>query len=332
MREAHIELVVGMPGVGKTYLTKQIIEKYVKIQQRPVLIFDINGGEYDNYETIEYDANIESIQDRGKELRKFIQAKPHIRRIVPFVADKGHLRFMTVNEMRGVFEAVAQNVNRSLVLFEDINKFETRFQKIDFVSTFASIRHGGGSGKGNDLILQFQSIGKVPTSLWQNANLLRIHNTSDNPNTYSKRIPNFFLVQVAWLIIGKRFREALAYLREREISYKDYKYVRQYFDKEKSTDLTAFMKGYGLEKKDLHEISKNTDKMFTCVWVDLQANQLSNATEEEFANGVKGYYEEFDPRKITNKMKLEKCSKDEAIRMLVENNRFYLDLPIQKKN
>ena len=52
MRECKLGVVVGKKGIGKTYITTQLIQQYVKgfgkIKPRRALIIDVND-EYEKY-------------------------------------------------------------------------------------------------------------------------------------------------------------------------------------------------------------------------------------------------------------------------------------------
>ena len=93
MREPKLLIATGGKGVGKTYTTCKVIERYIRSdaktgkEGRKVLIFDVNE-EYANSELTKNGHKFETKLLAVKDIPKYaVQKRPEVRRIVPTVAE-----------------------------------------------------------------------------------------------------------------------------------------------------------------------------------------------------------------------------------------------------
>lgn len=160
LREPLLGVAVGSKGVGKTYTTKELIEQYVYQQRRKVLILDIND-EYTGYRAI------------GLEHILLWSAIPRaeVRRIRPFHPNNTK---MTLKEYAQVLFLVLGEFAGGLLLIEDINKYVSDSMPSDLIGAICTNRHTD-----TDIIMHYQSIGRITPKVWQNINWLRFHKNTD---------------------------------------------------------------------------------------------------------------------------------------------------------
>ena len=166
MREPKLGMAVGKKGIGKTYQTKILIESYVYgnpekgVEPRRVLILDVND-EFVDYKAISM-----------KDLVKFsVMPSAEIRRVRPFNEETG-IR-LTLKEIANILWDILHFFRGGMLLIEDINKYVGDHLPTDIVGAICSNRHTD-----LDIIIHFQSIGRITTKVWQNANWLRFHKNS----------------------------------------------------------------------------------------------------------------------------------------------------------
>ena len=158
MREALLGVAVGKKGIGKTFTTLQIIDSYVKgssnISPRRALILDVND-EFENIKAIKLsDVSLFSMHPK-------IEA----RRIRPFNANGSK---MSLDEIAMALLQILETFRGGLLLIEDLNKYISDHLPKDLVGAICTNRHSS-----TDIILHFQSIGRIGTKIWQNINFLR---------------------------------------------------------------------------------------------------------------------------------------------------------------
>lgn len=181
MREPFITLVFGMTGVGKTYFTlKYVIEKYVEMQQRPVLILDVNNefngsGDFGPYKAIAYDVDEEDEAERVKYIRSI--KKPAIYRIL--ARYKNGLEYEDEDMVRAAVD-IFMNFRNGLFLLEDINAYITTSVPKGFYSRLTRARHSGV-----DIIIHYQNIGDPHPKILKNTSIVRLHKTGDSVTTFS---------------------------------------------------------------------------------------------------------------------------------------------------
>jgi hypothetical protein len=199
-REPSMEIVVGKKGVGKSYLTKQQIDSYVMNDPstgrsgRPVLVIDTTG-EYSDYKTVYFD-----IEEKNELIRarNIIKIKAPIKyRILCF---KKNGQPMNVNEIVTTVSTAAKFFRNGLLVLEDINKYILHSVRVDIVGLLVSIRH-----LGVDLILHYQAARKIPPTMWQNCNFLRMHKQIETVDVFRNRVPDFEIIKLSEFVVNRRY-------------------------------------------------------------------------------------------------------------------------------
>jgi hypothetical protein len=193
MREPKLGVAVGKKGVGKTYITNQMIRSYVKgnpskgVKPRKALILDVN----DEYTDI-----------KGLRLRDVIKFSAHptveARRIRPFNDDGMR---MTLKEIQGCLFQILNDYRGGLLLIEDINRYISDHLPNDLVGAICTNRHTD-----TDIIMHFQSIGRVTSKIWQNLNWVRFHKNTDSVDRHIKKFEDKFeYLKIAEIMINTQY-------------------------------------------------------------------------------------------------------------------------------
>ena len=189
-RQPMLMLVCGETGVGKTYRNILEIENYLRDhplynrQGRKALIFDVNDDDYPMYMTV----NPDFIRDL-----KVIRA----RRIRPL---NGCGELMTLDEKRDMVERMVKQFTEGLLVLEDLDKYLTGAKGQTIVGLLTTNRHHG-----LDIMISHQSIAKITTTEFQNCTWLRLHKQVDDVTRYRSRIPNYFLVRIATIVVEEQY-------------------------------------------------------------------------------------------------------------------------------
>jgi len=165
-REPKLGVAVGRKGCGKTYTTRNMIRQYVVgnpskgVVGRRVLILDVND-EFEDIRAL-----------KVSDIMRF-SAHPTIeaRRIRPF-HDNG--KRMTLRDIQEVLFVILDKFRNGLLLIEDINRYVSDNLPNDLVGAICTNRHTDC-----DIILHFQSIGRISPKIWQNISWLRFHKITD---------------------------------------------------------------------------------------------------------------------------------------------------------
>jgi hypothetical protein len=172
MREAQLGVAVGKKGIGKTHTTMQMIESYVKgsssVKPRRALILDVN----DEFQ------NIKGLSVNHVKLFSH-HPKVEVRRIRPYNTDGSK---MTLNEIADTLKQILDNYKGGLLLIEDVNKYVSDYAPNDLIGALCTNRHTS-----TDIIMHFQSIGRVSPKVWQNLNWIRFHKNSDSVDKHHKK-------------------------------------------------------------------------------------------------------------------------------------------------
>lgn len=167
LREPKLGVAVGRKGCGKTYTTNLMIQQYIRgnaakgVPARRALILDVN----DEFEDIKA-LRVGDIMKFSK--HPIVEA----RRIRPF---KENGVRMTINEIQDTLFVVLNDFRGGLLLIEDINRYISDNLPNDLVGAICTNRHTD-----TDIILHFQSIGRITPKIWQNINWLRFHKNTDS--------------------------------------------------------------------------------------------------------------------------------------------------------
>ena len=173
MREAHLGIAVGKRGIGKTHTTLSTINEYITgfggtTKPRRVLIVDVN----DEFQ------HIKALKLTDVKLFN-MHPKIEARRIRPFNS-KGAK--MTLQDICEALFYILDNYKGGLLLIEDINKYLTHHFPKDVVGDICTNRHSD-----MDIIMHYQAIGKVPTTVWENVNWVRFHKNAQSVDRHAKK-------------------------------------------------------------------------------------------------------------------------------------------------
>ncbi len=187
LRETALMIATGQMGVGKSFITEQMIPDYLSrhYQTRKILIYDINN-EFGKFKTVLFDVEeIQAAKQMERKLKRRIltptekriaQLAPgQIRRVVPFTK---HGYGMNTAQKRLTFEVLLEQFNNGLLHFEDINKYISSFQDDKVTGAFKAIRHNS-----QDIILHMQSMNPVRPLLLEAASAFRMHYDGIDLNT-----------------------------------------------------------------------------------------------------------------------------------------------------
>jgi len=196
MREPQLGVAVGKKGVGKTFTTTAIIDQYVNgnallgIKPRKVLILDVND-EFSKIKSI-------SIENVSKfSVNHYVEA----RRIRPFRNDG---KKMALDEITHTLSIILETFRGGLLLVEDINKYISDSMPNDLIGAICTNRHAN-----MDIILHYQSIGRITPKVWQNLNWIRFH---QNTESVAKHAPKKFpdkegILSMAEYIVNFKVKE-----------------------------------------------------------------------------------------------------------------------------
>jgi len=191
-REPKLLVAVGKKGCGKTFTTDKMMKQYVMgnpqrgVPGRRVLIMDVND-EFTHYKAI-----------RVSDVPLF-SAHPFIevRRIRPFL-DNGQK--MSLDDIAQTLFQVLQTFKNGLLLIEDINKYISDNMPNDLIGAICTNRHIGV-----DIVLHYQSIGRITSKVWQNVNIIRLHKFTDIVKRHKHKYEDKYeYLSIAELIIKSK--------------------------------------------------------------------------------------------------------------------------------
>jgi hypothetical protein len=101
---------------------------------------------------------------------------------------------MTLREIQELLFKILSDYRGGLLLIEDINRYISDYLPNDLVGAICTNRHSD-----LDIILHFQSIGRISPKIWQNLNFLRFHKITDDVikhhNKYEEKLELLLLVE-----------------------------------------------------------------------------------------------------------------------------------------
>ncbi len=169
-REAKLIVVTGKKRIGKSYLTEEFLMEYVNgdinngIKPRKCLIFDVND-EYSHIKSIYLD-----------HLLAFnIHPRCEIRRIRPYINEKGIARLMTPQEKLRCLAIILERFKGGALLVEDVNKTSTHVMPDDIMGPFCANAHSDC-----DIIMHYQSASRPLPMIWENTSAIRFHYQHDD--------------------------------------------------------------------------------------------------------------------------------------------------------
>jgi hypothetical protein len=208
-REPQLLIATGEMGVGKSFVTNQLLGPY---QQggRKLLIFDPNNEEsYLRYKALYFDIlEIQRAkQEEKKRLTRIVtQSEKNIInlppgcaiRIVPMTiyGDK-----MTAAQMKLTMITILENFRGGMVLLEDVNKYITNFEQSDVLGAFKAIRH-----QSQDIIMHMQSLNPLRPIHYEAASVIRLHYDGiDVAKIKTKVADHYTILKISQLIVQKEY-------------------------------------------------------------------------------------------------------------------------------
>jgi hypothetical protein len=194
-REPLLMAACGKKGVGKSYQHMILMNGYVMgdpykgVKGRKCLIMDVN----DEYGVF----NVPALSLNDVALYS-VHPNVEIRRIRPFHPDG---RRITLDEWANALFYVLNRFQNGLLLIEDINKFIGDHLPHDLVGAIATNRHIG-----LDIILSFQSLGRINTKIWGNMNLMRFHKNVESVERHRNKFPDKYeMLSIAEIIVNNEY-------------------------------------------------------------------------------------------------------------------------------
>lgn len=216
-RERKLGIVPGTKRSGKTFTTLEKIDLSVypphvdgaaPVPGQKWLIFDINK-EYGNASIAEHNANRLKaglyplkIQTKVISIDKLLeysnQQIPEVCRILPLDENGNEI---TGNGLFKMMTRILQEYRHGGLLLEDYNGVSVGKQTLELVSTLTRTTHFD-----LDIIIHMQSLAKVETSMWQNADLIRWHKCMDEIDRIENRVPAAQKYFIAEQLINLMYR------------------------------------------------------------------------------------------------------------------------------
>ncbi|HSH68207.1 MAG TPA: hypothetical protein VLB84_20930, partial [Bacteroidia bacterium] len=144
----------------------------------------MNDDDYEEYATVD---------------PKYISSlkRPAARRIRPITP---YGETMSIEEKRDMVQWIVKQFTNGLLGLEDLDKYMTGAKGQSIVGLLTTNRHSG-----LDIMISHQSIAKITTTEFQNCTWIRLHKQVDDVSRYRNRIPNYFIVRIASLIVEEQY-------------------------------------------------------------------------------------------------------------------------------
>jgi hypothetical protein len=194
-REPILMAATGKKGCGKSFQHMILMNKYVQgdaytgVMGRKCLIMDVND-EYGTY----YVPPI-SLSDVPLYT---VHPTIEIRRIRPFHPSG---RRLTLDEWANALFYVLNNFQNGLLLIEDINKFIGDHLPHDLIGAICTNRHVG-----LDILLSYQSLGRINTKIWGNLNVMRFHKNVESVERHRNKFPDKYeFMRIAEIMVNTQY-------------------------------------------------------------------------------------------------------------------------------
>ncbi len=192
-REAKLIVACGKKGVGKTYQTFQMLQKYIKgdatkgVPARRVLILDVND-EYENVKSIAV-----------KDILLFsIHPFVEIRRVRPFRPDGNK---MTLDEVAETLSFILEKFRNGMLVIEDVSRYVGDHLPNDLIGAIATNRHSG-----MDIVIHYQGIGRLTPKIIQNMNVVRLHKITDTVERHKNKFEDKFqFLAIAQCMVNQQY-------------------------------------------------------------------------------------------------------------------------------
>lgn len=199
MRQPKLFVAVGRKASGKSFTTEKMIQQYAignpakGVPPRRVLIVDVND-EYSHIKAI-----------RVSDVALFsIHPIIEIRRVRPF-HDNGSK--MTLDDIADALFQILQVFTGGLLLIEDVNKYISDTMPNDLIGAICTNRHSGV-----DIVMHYQSIGRITSKVWQNVNIIRLHKFTDTVKRHKHKFEDKFeYLSIAEGIVNKKNDDGVKY-------------------------------------------------------------------------------------------------------------------------
>lgn len=196
-RIPKIIVAYAKKGGGKSFTTMKMMRETVAgnpakgVAPRRCLILDVNDEFVDIPALDIKDIDLFSVHN-------IIE----IRRIRPFLMDeKGKSKRMTLDDIANTLFYILEHFRNGLFLIEDINRYVSDTMPNDLIGAICTNRHIGV-----DMVIHYQSIGRITSKVWQNVNLLRIHKITDTVARHKKKFEDKFeYLSIAEIIVNRRY-------------------------------------------------------------------------------------------------------------------------------
>jgi len=198
-REVCLMAACGKKGCGKSYQHMVLMNSYVHgdpyrgIKGRKCLIMDVN----DEYGLGTYNVPAISLSD----IALFtVHPSVEIRRVRPFHPDGSR---MTLDQWTEALFYVLSVYQNGLLLIEDLNKFISDHIPGDLVGAICTNRHAG-----LDILLSYQSIGRINTKIWGNLNVLRFHKNTESVERHRMKFPDKYeFMRIAEIMVNNEYNK-----------------------------------------------------------------------------------------------------------------------------
>ena len=108
---------------------------------------------------------------------------------------------MTLREIADTLWLVLDKYRHGALLIEDINRYVSDYLPNDLIGAICTNRHTD-----QDIIMHFQSIGRISPKIWQNMNWLRFHRNSDSVERHKNKFPDKYqMLKVAENLVNNQY-------------------------------------------------------------------------------------------------------------------------------
>ncbi|MCB0375779.1 MAG: hypothetical protein KDD04_07665, partial [Sinomicrobium sp.] len=167
-----------------------------------------NDDDYTEYKTVSPD-----------HLHKLTATCP--RRIRPFTKDGSP---MGKEDKKQVAKKILKSFRNGLIVLDDIDEYMVGEKGQDMIAALVGLRH-----KGVDIMFTHQSIGKITRTAFQACTWLRLHHQVDDVTYIKDRIPKYWIVRIAQLIVDEQYDLAYTQFSKGEISEDEFMGRSSYF-------------------------------------------------------------------------------------------------------